>query len=73
LNKQKCHAFSFYLFSYFFYKIGEQEGLQIGEQVLPRGTVGTTGRGEVAGKGGRRVNTVQKMCTDICKSKNDTC
>jgi hypothetical protein len=24
-NKLKCHVFPFYLFSFFFYKIGEQE------------------------------------------------
>jgi hypothetical protein len=63
-------CFSFCLFSLFFYKIGEQEG----GTVLPRGRgVGTSGRGEVMGKGGRRVNVVQKMCTHVSKCKNDTC
>jgi hypothetical protein len=28
---------------------------------------------EVAEKGGRRVNMVQKLCTHVCKCKNDTC
>jgi hypothetical protein len=37
------------------------------------GRVGTSGRGEVAGKEGRRVNTVQKMYTHECKRTNDTC
>jgi hypothetical protein len=28
----------------------------------------------MAGKGGsKRVNSVQKMCTHVCKFKNDTC
>jgi hypothetical protein len=30
-------------------------------------------KGDVAGKGGRRMNTVQKMCTHVCKCKNDNC
>jgi hypothetical protein len=30
---------------------------------------GTSASGEVAGKGGRRVNTAQKMCTYSCKCK----
>jgi hypothetical protein len=29
------------------------------EQVLPRGDAGSSGRREVLGKGGRRVNTVK--------------
>jgi proteasome lid subunit RPN8/RPN11 len=32
-----------------------------------------SGSGEMAGKGGGRLNTVQKMCTHACKCKNDTC
>jgi hypothetical protein len=44
------------------------------EQVLPgEGRVGTSGRVEVVGKGGRRVNTVQKLSTHVCKYKNYTC
>jgi hypothetical protein len=31
--------------------------------------VSTSERGEVAGKGGRRENTVQKTCTHPCKAK----
>jgi predicted methyltransferase MtxX (methanogen marker protein 4) len=52
-------CFSFYLFSFLFCKIREQEV----EQVLSGGRVGTSGRGEMMDKVGRRVNTVQKMCT----------
>jgi hypothetical protein len=33
----------------------------------------TCGRGEVAGKGGRRMNMVQKLHAHVCKCKNDTC
>jgi hypothetical protein len=29
--------------------------------------------GEVVGKVGRRMNTVQIMCTHVCKCKNNTC
>jgi SH3-like domain-containing protein len=34
---------------------------------------GTSERKEEVGKGGRRVNTVQKMCTHVSKCNNDTC
>jgi hypothetical protein len=30
------------------------------------------GMGEVVGKGGRKVNKVQVLCTHVCKCKNDT-
>jgi hypothetical protein len=29
--------------------------------------------GEVTGKGEKRVNTMQKIFTHVCKCKNDTC
>jgi hypothetical protein len=45
-------------FSFFFYKIGGGVG-----PVLLGG----------AGKGYRRVNKVQVLCTHVCKCKNDTC
>jgi hypothetical protein len=32
----------------------------------------TSGRRQVAGKEGRRVNTVQILCTHVCKCKTDT-
>jgi hypothetical protein len=51
---------------FFFYKIGEQE-----DRIVPG--EGVSGRGEVVGKGGKRVNTMQKMYTHLCKYKNDTC
>jgi hypothetical protein len=38
----------------------------------PVGSAGTSGGGEEAGKGGRRVNIVQKVCTHACKFNNDT-
>jgi hypothetical protein len=62
-NKQKCHFFSF-----FFYKIRELE-----DRTGPAWGTDITRRGEVAGKGDRRVSTVQKMCTHICKCKNVIC
>jgi hypothetical protein len=53
-------CFSFYPFSFFFYKIREQEG---GKSPTQGGRAGTSGSGEVMGKGGRRVKTVQKLHT----------
>jgi hypothetical protein len=45
------------------------------EQVLTRvgEGVGTRGRGEVVGKGVRRMNMVQIRYIRVCKCKNDTC
>jgi hypothetical protein len=34
--------------------------------------VGTSGSGEDVGKGCRRVNMVQILCTHVCKQKNET-
>jgi hypothetical protein len=64
LKQAKMSFFKFFYF--FFYKIGEQEGKTGGGHY-------SSGRQEVAGKGGGRVNTVQKMCTHACKCKNCTC
>jgi hypothetical protein len=61
LKQAKMSCFSFYLFSFFFYKIRKQKG-----------RIGTSGRGEVLEKGGRRMNMVQKMCTHVSKCKKDT-
>jgi hypothetical protein len=47
-------CFSFYLFSFFFYKIGEQEG-----GISPTQEGGLAQWEEVLGKGGWRVNMVQ--------------
>jgi hypothetical protein len=49
------------------------EPLLIGPVYVSGGGVGISGKGEVAGKEDRRVNRVQRMCTHICKCKNDTC
>jgi hypothetical protein len=50
----------FFVLSFFFYKIEEQESTTSPAQ---GGRVGISGRGEVAGKGGRRVNIVHvKNC-----------
>jgi hypothetical protein len=56
------------LFSFLFHKIGKQEG----RTVLPWGAEGIIGRGEVVGKGSRRMNTVQNMYIHVCKCKNNT-
>jgi hypothetical protein len=63
LNKQK-HPFFFF---FFFTKSGNRRVVQ----VLPEG-VDTSRRGEEVGKGCRRVNMVQILCTYVCKWKNDT-
>jgi hypothetical protein len=59
LNKQKC---------LFLNKIGEQEG-----RTEPVWGNSTSGSGEDVGIGCRRVNIVQKLCTHVCKRKNETC
>jgi hypothetical protein len=48
-----------------FYKIGEHEG---GTGPMG-GRGGTSGRGEEIGKGCRRVNMVEILCTHVCKQK----
>jgi hypothetical protein len=68
LAKRSC--FSFYLLSFFFCKIGKQEG--------ETGTVGWGwGWHQWEERGGqerdRRMNKVQKMYRNVCKCKNDTC
>jgi hypothetical protein len=56
-------------FSFFFYKIREEA------LVLPMGGGGVwyQWEGELMGKGHGRVNTVQVLCTHVCKWKNDSC
>jgi hypothetical protein len=66
LAKPPCFSFPFLYF--FFYKIGEQEG----RTGSARWEVDTGGGGRWQERG-RRMNTVQILCTHICKCKNDTC
>jgi hypothetical protein len=54
-NKLKCHVFSFSLFS-----STKSENQREGGTDPAWGRAGTSEMGEEAGKGGRRVNTVQK-------------
>jgi hypothetical protein len=70
-NKQKCHIFPF-VFSLFFSTKLEN---RMEEQILPRCMWERwyQWEGEKVGKGVRRVKTAQKMCTHVCKFKNDTC
>jgi hypothetical protein len=44
------------------------------ELLLPvgEGGFGTSGSGEEVGKGCKRVNMMQILCTHVCKWKNDT-
>jgi hypothetical protein len=59
----------FLFLSFLCYKIGEQEGrigLAQGRGLSPLG--GGSGQ-----ERGRRMNTVEKMCTHAYKNKNDTC
>jgi hypothetical protein len=51
-------------FFFFIYKIREQEG----RTGLARG-IGTSGGGDVVGKGCRRVSIMQILCTHVCKWK----
>jgi hypothetical protein len=55
---------SFFSLCFFFYK-----NQRIGKNRSCLRAVGTSGRGEVTGKGGRRVNTMQKMCLHAYKYK----
>jgi hypothetical protein len=59
LAKTSC----FYLFS------STKSENRLAEQVLGGGGIGTGGKEEVAGKGGRRMNTVHIMCTHLCECK----
>jgi hypothetical protein len=61
-------CFSFHLFSFLL----QNHRTEWWNKSCPVGRAGTSGRGEVLGKGGRRANTVQKMCTHVNKCKNDT-
>jgi hypothetical protein len=55
LKQAKMSYFSFYLFSFFSTQLENRRA----EQVLPSGGGLALVGGEVLGKGGRRVNTVQ--------------
>jgi hypothetical protein len=61
--------FLFYLFSFCLLRNQRTGGRN--KSFLGRRT-GTSGKEEVWGKGGRKANKVQKMCTHSCKCKNDT-
>jgi hypothetical protein len=63
-------CFSFYLLSFSFYKIKEQEGRTGPAEVR---WLGTNWKEKVVRKGGSRVTIVQKMCTHVCKCKNESC
>jgi hypothetical protein len=68
-NKEKCHAFLF-IFSLLSYtKLENQFCLPVGmgEELAP------VEGGKWWLRLGKRLNTVQKMCTHANKCKNDTC
>jgi hypothetical protein len=65
ISLQTSKFFPFFLF--FLYKIREQES---GTGPAPGGGGAVERRG--GGERGRRVNTVQILCTHVCKCKNDT-
>jgi hypothetical protein len=60
LNKQKC--------LFFLFLQNQRTG---GHNRSCVGVVGIIGREEDVGKGSRRVNIVQILCTHICKCKNE--
>jgi hypothetical protein len=70
VKQAKMSCFSFYLFSFSTYNIGEQEG---GTSPAQEGGLAPVGGGRCWVKGGRRVNTMQKMCTHVCNCNNSTC
>jgi hypothetical protein len=61
-----------FLFSFLFFILQNQRRGRLNKS-CPGRRADTSGRAEVLGKGGRRVNLVQKMCTDVCKCQKDTC
>jgi hypothetical protein len=62
LNKQNCH--------FFFLSFAKLENRRV-EQALP-GEVDTSGRVEEVGKGCKKMNILQILCTQECKWKKDT-
>jgi hypothetical protein len=65
--KLKCHTFIFFL-------LQNQRTGGWNRSCLGWGKgLGNSESGEVAGKGGGRVNMVQKMYTHTCKCRDDTC
>jgi hypothetical protein len=69
LKQAKMSYLSFCSFSFFFYKIREQKDGTIPYQ--GGGLASVWGGG--GGKGGKRVNMVQKMCMNVCECKDDIC
>jgi hypothetical protein len=67
LKQARISCFSFYFLSFFFYKIGQQESRTGPAQGVGLALVGRSREKD------RRMNMVQKMCTHLCKCKNDTC
>jgi hypothetical protein len=68
--KLKCHGFFCFIFSLFFsYKI---ENRRVEQDLAREEGWHQWERGSV-GEWGRRVNTVQKLCTHVSKCKNDNC
>jgi hypothetical protein len=61
---------SFFFLSFIFFSSKKLENKRTKEILEGEGS---SGRRKVVGKGGRKVNMVQKMCTYVCKCKNDTC
>jgi hypothetical protein len=55
----------FSILSFFFYKLRKQES----KTISPWGEDGTTGKGKVLRKRGRRVNMVHKTCIHVSKCK----
>jgi hypothetical protein len=66
LKQAKMSCFSFDLFSFFLLQNRRTGGQN---KSYPREKAVTSGRREVLRK---EVNMVQKMCTHVCKCKNDT-
>jgi hypothetical protein len=64
----------FFFFIFYLFSSTKAENRMV-EQVLlgRREWYGTIGWGEVQEKGGKRVNTVQKIYKHVGKCKNDTC
>jgi hypothetical protein len=72
LSQTSKNAMFFFLSFLFFSSTKSEVG-----GVVPawgsRREISSSGRGELVGKGGRRVSMVPKMYTPVYKCKNDTC
>jgi hypothetical protein len=62
----------FFILSFLLFILQSQRTGGLNKSCL-EGMAGTIRREEVLGNGGRRMNTLEKMCAHVSKCKNDAC